>query len=66
MKKNSIKQTFNFAAIGLIAAMIGIFSFMMPGSTKLSISKGSRIMLIGNNLGSRMIEFDHFEGLQVD
>jgi len=61
MKKNSIKQTFNFVAIGLIAAMIGIFSFMMPGSTKLSINKGSRIMLIGNNLGSRMIEFDHFE-----
>ena len=61
MKKNSIKQTFNFAAIGLIAAMIGIFSFMMPGSTKLSIEKGSHIILIGNNLGSRMQEFDHFE-----
>jgi mono/diheme cytochrome c family protein/glucose/arabinose dehydrogenase len=61
MKKNSIKHTFSFAGIALVAAMIGVFSFMMPGSTKLSINKGSHIILIGNNLGSRMQEFDHFE-----
>ena len=61
MKKNSIKHTFKFAGFAVVAAMIGILSFMMPGSTKLSISKGSHIILIGNNLGSRMMEFDHFE-----
>ena len=61
MKKNNVKQKFNFAIIASVAAMIGIFSFMMPGSTKLSINKGSHIILIGNNLGSRMMEFDHFE-----
>jgi mono/diheme cytochrome c family protein/glucose/arabinose dehydrogenase len=61
MKKNSIKHIFSFAGIALVAAMIGVFSFMMPGSTKLSIEKGSHIILIGNNLGSRMQEFDHFE-----
>ncbi|MCE2847925.1 MAG: c-type cytochrome [Chitinophagaceae bacterium] len=60
MKKNS-KYRFHFGGMAVVAAMIGIFSFMMPGSTKLSINKGSRIILIGNNLGSRMIEFDHFE-----
>ncbi len=61
MKKNSIKHTFSLAGLALVAAMIGVFSFMMPGSTKLSINKGSHIILIGNNLGSRMQEFDHFE-----
>ncbi len=60
MKKNS-KYRFHFGGMAVVAAMIGIFSFMMPGSTKLSINKGSRIILIGNNLGSRMQEFDHFE-----
>jgi len=61
MKKNSIKHTFSLAGLALVAAMIGVFSFMMPGSTKISINKGSHIILIGNNLGSRMQEFDHFE-----
>jgi hypothetical protein len=37
MKKNNIKHTFKLAGLALIASMIGIFSFMMPGSTKLSI-----------------------------
>ena len=60
MKKNS-KHTFFFGGMAVVAAMVGVFSFMMPGSTKLSIEKGSHIILIGNNLGSRMQEFDHFE-----
>jgi mono/diheme cytochrome c family protein/glucose/arabinose dehydrogenase len=57
----TIKNTFTFAGFALVAGMIGVFSFMTPATTKLSISKGSHIILIGNNLGSRMMEFDHFE-----
>lgn len=46
-----------------IAAMLGVawamFYFSPPG--KLKPKQGARISLIGGNLGSRMINYDHFE-----
>jgi mono/diheme cytochrome c family protein/glucose/arabinose dehydrogenase len=45
----------------LFIAAAGFIAFMLPTSTELKISKGSHIMLIGNNLGSRMMEADFFE-----
>jgi hypothetical protein len=41
--------------------MIGAVSLTLPNSNKISVKKGMHIILIGNNLGSRMINFDHFE-----
>ncbi|MFM1963183.1 MAG: hypothetical protein RLZZ172_2028 [Bacteroidota bacterium] len=47
--------------ISLFIAAAGFLAFMLPASNQLKISKGTHIMLIGNNLGSRMIEADFFE-----
>ncbi len=47
--------------IAAILVTSGMFAFMLPGSNKLKINKGSHIILIGNNLGSRMINADYFE-----
>ena len=49
---------------GVILALIiaaGILAFIPQDDPKTSLSKGSRIVLIGNNLGSRMMHADHFE-----
>ena len=56
-KKNIL--LFIFAGILLIAALVTwVFTSHSP---KLSITKGAHIILIGNNLGSRMMNFGHFE-----
>ena len=47
--------------ISLFIAAAGFLAFMLPASNQLKISKGTHIMLIGNNLGSRMMEADFFE-----
>ena len=47
--------------ISLFIAAAGFLAFMLPASTQLKISKGTHIMLIGKNLGSRMMEADFFE-----
>ena len=47
--------------ISLFIAAVGFLAFMLPASNQLKISKGMHIMLIGNNLGSRMMEADFFE-----
>ena len=41
--------------------LAGIMAFILPEEPKISIKKGSHIILIGNNLGSRMINADYFE-----
>lgn len=46
---------------GVIAIALCAFQFTQSGSTALKIKKGSHIILIGNNLGSRMMNFGHFE-----
>ena len=50
--------------LGLILIVISVFtiSFFQPQApTFLSIDKNTKIALVGGNLGSRMINYDHFE-----
>ena len=50
--------------LGLILIVISVFtiSFFQPQApTFLSINKNTKIALVGGNLGSRMINYDHFE-----
>ena len=46
---------------GAIVIAVGVFLFIRSGSTALKIKKGSHIILIGNNLGSRMMNYGYFE-----
>ncbi len=47
----------------LVAALLifAFFGFQSVNRPKVEISKNTRIALIGNNLGSRMINYDYFE-----
>ncbi len=47
--------------VALILCPIGFSAFQGTAPNVLTISKGSRIVLLGNNLGSRMMNYDHFE-----
>lgn len=58
MKKN-IKVLLK--TIGIVVIALSIFRCTQSDSTALKIRKGSHIVLIGNNLGSRMTNFGHFE-----
>jgi mono/diheme cytochrome c family protein/glucose/arabinose dehydrogenase len=51
----------NLAMAVLAISFVTALSFMSPPSTKLSVKKGSHIILVGNNLGSRMMNFGYFE-----
>jgi glucose/arabinose dehydrogenase/mono/diheme cytochrome c family protein len=46
-----------FLAVVIVLALAS----MSPGNPKLRIRKGSHIILIGNNLGSRMMNYGYFE-----
>ncbi|TDE16414.1 PVC-type heme-binding CxxCH protein [Dyadobacter psychrotolerans] len=46
-------------AVGL--AVMAVSAFQFSQSEVLKIDKGSRIVLLGNNLGSRMMNYGHFE-----
>ncbi len=45
----------------IVISLSVFITFCQPVSNKLNIKKGSRIVLLGNNLGSRMMNFGHFE-----
>ena len=49
------------AASLALTTLAGIMAFIPKEEPLIPISKGARIMLIGNNLGSRMMNADHFE-----
>src|SRR6186997_2957518 len=57
--KQEIKTVFLILVV-LIIAFIS-FQFTQSNSSALKIKKGAHIILIGNNLGSRMMNFGHFE-----
>lgn len=61
LKQFTIKHLFTIAGFALVAAVFGTLSFIKPQPAALSVRKGAHIILIGNNLGSRMMDFDHFE-----
>ena len=48
-------------AFVVIAVALSAFQYVQTDPTALKIKKGSHIILIGNNLGSRMMDFGHFE-----
>lgn len=45
----------------VIAISLCAFQFTQSNPTALKLKKGSHIILIGNNLGSRMMNYGHFE-----
>lgn len=57
--KENIKLVLKTFAILLIG--LCIFQFTQSDPMTLKIKKGAHIILIGNNLGSRMMNFGHFE-----
>ncbi len=57
-RKNNL--AFVFLGVVVIIAALSLYLFRSR-SAKLSISKGAHIILVGNNLGSRMMNYDYFE-----
>jgi mono/diheme cytochrome c family protein/glucose/arabinose dehydrogenase len=57
--KKSIKVT--LISFGIIVIALCAFQFIQSNSPALKIKKGSHIVLIGNNLASRMMNYGHFE-----
>src|SRR5688572_8156402 len=47
--------------LSLLLIAFCFFQFTRSGTSVLEIKKGAHIILIGNNLGSRMMDFGHFE-----
>ncbi len=59
-RKSASKFLFpGLAALTML--VVGFCAFQYTHSNHLSLQKGSRIALIGNNLGSRMMNYGHFE-----
>ncbi|WPP51726.1 PVC-type heme-binding CxxCH protein [Catalinimonas niigatensis] len=59
-EKKNIKAVFQNIVVGIIA----LCTFQCTSSSdspSLDINKGTHIVLVGNNLGSRMMNFGHFE-----
>ena len=57
IKKFNIKKL----AIAILLCPIGFSAFQFNTSSPLKINKGAHIVLLGNNLGSRMLNYDYFE-----
>ncbi len=59
----SIKKNIKvlLTTFGVIAIALCAFQFAQSDPTALKIKKGAHIILIGNNLGSRMMNYGHFE-----
>ena len=57
IKKSLNKIIFASAAI----VVVGLLAFNPAAPSKLQVKKGAHIILVGNNLGSRMMNFGYFE-----
>jgi len=58
------KKSFNlnniiFISVGVV--LVALFAFTDTTPSKLKIKKGAHIILVGNNLGSRMMNYGYFE-----
>ena len=58
------KKSFNlnniiFISVGVV--LLTLFAFTDTTPSKLKIKKGAHIILVGNNLGSRMMNYGYFE-----
>lgn len=62
MKKNALKTGIvsTLSLIGVVAILMGSYQ-CSPKKERLSIQDSTHIVLIGNNLGSRMMEYGYFE-----
>ena len=62
MKSLAVKKfTVNKLLLAVFLCSIGFSAFKLTEFNALKIDNGSRIVLLGNNLGSRMMNYDHFE-----
>ncbi|WP_199200167.1 PVC-type heme-binding CxxCH protein [Adhaeribacter arboris] len=59
IKKGSFQVM--LTSLGLVVIALLTLQFTQSNSIPLKISKGSHIILVGNNLGSRMMNYGHFE-----
>ncbi len=57
--KNKTKRILTVTAVLLVAAVS--FRFTRSNTVALTLKKGDHIILVGNNLGSRMMNYGHFE-----
>jgi mono/diheme cytochrome c family protein/glucose/arabinose dehydrogenase len=57
----NLKSKLNLLCIATAIIAASAFVILKPDSPRLTISKGSHIILIGNNLGSRMMNYGYFE-----
>ena len=55
------KFTIRKLLIAILLCPIGFMAFQFRATTPLKITKGSRIVLLGDNLGSRMMNYGNFE-----
>lgn len=52
----------SMALVVIVSGLVALVSaFRLNQAAVLKLEPGSRIMLLGNNLGSRMLNYDHFE-----
>lgn len=58
---NPCTSKIQFLFFGWVLTTIVFTSCQSGNSAQVPIHKGSHIVLVGNNLGSRMINYDHFE-----
>uniref|UniRef100_UPI003F718522 PVC-type heme-binding CxxCH protein n=1 Tax=Dyadobacter sp. TaxID=1914288 RepID=UPI003F718522 len=58
-KPRRISVHVSLIAFGL--ALIAFSAFKFNQSASITLQKGAHIVLLGNNLGSRMMNYDHFE-----
>jgi mono/diheme cytochrome c family protein/glucose/arabinose dehydrogenase len=64
INKMNTKKSFNlnniiFISVGIV--LVALFAFTNTTPSKLTIKKGAHIILVGNNLGSRMMNYGYFE-----
>jgi mono/diheme cytochrome c family protein/glucose/arabinose dehydrogenase len=61
VKKTSGKIAGTFKTLGILLITLCIIQCTRTQDDRLEVRKNSHIILIGNNLGSRMMNFGHFE-----
>ncbi len=61
MRKGKQLSKLHFAILGVVFFAVSAFILLNADQKKLTLKKGSHIILIGNNLGSREMNYGHFE-----
>ncbi|CCH51460.1 membrane-bound dehydrogenase domain protein [Fibrisoma limi BUZ 3] len=61
MKRLSLRTKSIYGLLIVSAILIGFSAFQFYSAKTLQLKQGAHIVLLGNNLGSRMMNYDHFE-----